>query len=149
MGQDLPGLPEALRLLRERSGLSQAALAQEAGGSQSQVGGYEKGLSTPGAGTLARLLGAMGSNFADLEDALREVRGEPRRSPEARLNGMDLAPPSPATKHPPPDLHRRVLAALEDERRIAEEVERRAVRMVRLIMGAAPEEEARDANAEA
>ena len=111
-------------MLRERVGLSQAALAQEAGASQSQVHGYEKGASTPGTGTLARILSAMGADFADLERALREVRGEP----------------VPATNNGnPPPLLEEARAARDATQAVREletaEVDQRLARMIRIIWG--------------
>lgn len=105
-------LSRALRSLRERSGLSQAALAKACGTSQGQVSSYELGKADPGATVLVRMLSAMGYDFADLDAALREVRGEPPRN--------HTPPPGTA----PPEARDILRPQIEDEL-IRQEVDRR------------------------
>jgi transcriptional regulator with XRE-family HTH domain len=81
------GLPLALRALRERSKMSQAALSEGAGTSQGQVSAYELGKAEPGFSVLERILRALGCDFADLEDALRIARGEEPRTPSGQTGG--------------------------------------------------------------
>jgi transcriptional regulator with XRE-family HTH domain len=75
----------ALRAARQRSGLSQAALAARAGTSQATVSAYESGRKQPSVATLSRLLAAAGSRLA-IEPAERPVLqvGEDRLTRRAR-----------------------------------------------------------------
>jgi transcriptional regulator with XRE-family HTH domain len=52
-----------VRDLRHGAGLSQRALARRAGTSQPAIARYERGLSTPGWGTLQRLAAACGRHL--------------------------------------------------------------------------------------
>jgi transcriptional regulator with XRE-family HTH domain len=67
------GLGEALRLLREGAGLSQADLAKLAGTQQQSISAYESGGELK-VSTLGRVLRACGATLGDLEGALRESR---------------------------------------------------------------------------
>lgn len=52
-----------LREARTRNGLDQRTLARRAGTTQAQISRIERGETSPGTGTLARLLGAMGERL--------------------------------------------------------------------------------------
>ncbi|WP_420639717.1 helix-turn-helix domain-containing protein [Candidatus Poriferisocius sp.] len=54
---------ELLRVARQRSGLSQAALAARAGTSQPVISAYENGRRDPTTGTLRRLIAATGNRL--------------------------------------------------------------------------------------
>jgi transcriptional regulator with XRE-family HTH domain len=79
-------VPTALRQARERSGLTQAALARLTGTSQATISAYEAGRKQPSVDTLARLLAAMGQRLT-VEDG---QRFEPSRE-QVRQRGRVLA----------------------------------------------------------
>lgn len=58
---------DRLRLARQARGLTQEALAREAGMNVTQYNAYERGRSSPSPGTLARLASALGTTAADLQ----------------------------------------------------------------------------------
>ena len=59
---------ERLHALWKRSGRTQTALAAEAGVDQSDLSKMLRGEHVPRADTLARLLGAMGCSWGDLDE---------------------------------------------------------------------------------
>ena len=63
-------LPNALRFLRSKAGLTQERLAEAAGITPSMVSNYERGKEKPGLDTLVKLLTALQSDFGELHDAL-------------------------------------------------------------------------------
>lgn len=106
----------ALRLLRERAEIAQRELARRAGTSAGMISSYELGKSDPGAGTLERLLRAMGYSFRDLDTALRQVRGEEIPMESGAPNGT----PAPRWEEG--------LGVLREEE-VTREVDRRVARM--------------------
>ena len=74
-------LGKALRLLRARRDLSQGKLATRAKLTKAMISSYELGLQLPSFGSLAAVLGALGEDFHDLQEALAEVQtGRPFKS---------------------------------------------------------------------
>lgn len=63
-------LPGALRLLRDRRGLTQRELAERAACTLKQISAYETGRQRPRIETLERLLEVLGSDAADLARAM-------------------------------------------------------------------------------
>jgi len=72
----------ALREVRRRAGLSQAALATRSGTSQATVSAYERGRKQPSVETFSRLLAAAGAGLTVEERAWRVV--EPTAAQIAR-----------------------------------------------------------------
>lgn len=70
------GLGPALRLLRERAGLTQVQIAERTGIAQSRISRYEGEKKPPDLLTLDRLLVCYGVDVMGLGRALEEVRGE-------------------------------------------------------------------------
>jgi predicted nucleotidyltransferase len=72
----------AARLIKEArtaAGLSQAELARRAGTSQPTIAAYESGTKVPTAGTLERVLGAMGTGLSARRPAGRRRAADLRR----------------------------------------------------------------------
>jgi len=68
-----------LQNARHRTGLSQRALAREAGTSQSAIAAIESGRKQPTVATLDRLLRAMGSELVTADPALAALLRRSRR----------------------------------------------------------------------
>lgn len=83
------GLKEALRLLRERRGLSQSEVANALDVAPAVVSGWETGSRQPSVDRLLQLAGLYGLDLGDLSRALEIATGGP-------------TPPSPARDGPPP-----------------------------------------------
>lgn len=66
-------LPQALVMLREARGLSQAELSRRLDISSATMCRYEKGDYKPGVIRLAHILEVLGCDFGDLDDALKQV----------------------------------------------------------------------------
>ena len=120
----LEGLGDALRLLRERSGSTQDRISKASGLARAQISEYETGARDPMPATLDAVLRAMGYDFADLESALRSVRGQPAR------NGTAVHGDAPAAVNA-------ILDRALDQEAIRREVDRRvaeiAAHMVRTL----------------
>lgn len=89
--QAFEGLSAALRLLRERSGLSQVALQKAAKLGASTVSDWERGVSAPHVDSIAALLSAMGLGLHDLARALDEVNGRAPQLQRGRPNARWVA----------------------------------------------------------
>lgn len=75
-------LPEALRALRERSGLAQGDLRERGGPPVSTVSKLESGVRPPDFRTVANFLEALELSFHDLADELDSIGGRtPRQRP--------------------------------------------------------------------
>lgn len=72
-GHPFSGLPEALRKLRAKRGLTQRALADEAGISAANLSGYETGSTDMQVETLGRVLAALRYDVGDLAAELGQV----------------------------------------------------------------------------
>jgi transcriptional regulator with XRE-family HTH domain len=86
-------LPVALTVLRIIRGWSQEELARHSGVRPSSISDYERGKIMPGAGTLLRLLDAMGYTFSALDGTqtlIASVRGN------ASAGAASLRGPAPA-----------------------------------------------------
>jgi len=76
-------LGPALRLLRGRRHLKQMQVAAKAGITKAMLSSYETGAAVPSLQSLLSILGALGSNFRELQDALHAV------DPNGRPGGGD------------------------------------------------------------
>lgn len=85
-------LGPALRLLRGRRHLKQMQVAAKAGITKAMLSSYETGAATPSLQSLTSILGAIGSDFREFQDALHAV------DPKGRPGGWD----SSARNQPPP-----------------------------------------------
>lgn len=63
----------ALRLLRGRRHLKQMQVAAKAGITKAMLSSYETGAATPSLQSLTSILGAIGSDFREFQDALHAV----------------------------------------------------------------------------
>lgn len=108
------GLGKALRWLRAKQDKRQYQLAREAGITKAMLSAYETGKQRPSLETLEKILDALGSELADLHDALEIVN---ERSAPGRLRrsggwgggrGAALGDPfaDPAADLGPLDVHR-------------------------------------------
>jgi transcriptional regulator with XRE-family HTH domain len=68
-----------LRAIRTKKAMSQEALAQLAGMSQTFLSNVENGKSDPSLNTLKRLAGALGVNVSDLVEDEKAIRPPHRR----------------------------------------------------------------------
>lgn len=66
-------LGPALRLLRSRRHLKQMAVAAKAGITKAMLSSYETGSATPSLQSLTAILGALETDFRELQDALHAV----------------------------------------------------------------------------
>lgn len=70
-------LGKALRLLRARRAMTQEEVADKTTSiTKSMLSSYELGLKLPSFGSLVAVLGALGEDFHDLQEALAEIRTE-------------------------------------------------------------------------
>ena len=76
-------LGPALRLLRGRRHLKQMQVAAMAGITKAMLSSYETGAATPSLQSLTAILGALGSDFRELQEALHAV------NPGGRPGGGD------------------------------------------------------------
>ena len=97
-------LGPALRLLRGRRHLKQMQVAAKAGITKAMLSSYETGAATPSLQSLSSILGAIGSDFREFQEALHAVnpggrpgggdsnaRNQPR--PQQRVEGDDALRP--------------------------------------------------------
>jgi transcriptional regulator with XRE-family HTH domain len=86
---------DRLRKLRERSGMSQYALAKRSGISKQSISNFELGNREPSWVTVQRLVLALEANFEDLTDPDIEL-------PEVHPGKRGRARPKPQTEPAPP-----------------------------------------------
>lgn len=87
----LTNLDKALRLLRERHGLSQGELAAELGVSFSTVSAWERGTRVPSLPALAAIADRLALDLGDLDRALDVVNGRaPATLPAEEARPIDL-----------------------------------------------------------
>jgi transcriptional regulator with XRE-family HTH domain len=72
-------LGRAIRVLRERAGLTQKVLAERAGTSEAYVSNIEGGRRDARWSTTVRLLRALGADLHQLADAVAEVERQAKR----------------------------------------------------------------------
>lgn len=111
----ISGFGQGLRRLREDSGLSQTALGQRAGVTQSHLSAYETGKRLPNVETVGRILDALGADFLDLHNMLSRARSQPL--------AVRPSESSPGAEAPVPTAPERVLVDLmrQEVRRLAAE----------------------------
>ncbi len=90
MGSDsLSVLPEALRLIRTRKGLTQTAASKRPGAPDFRtLSHWETRRKVPSLRLLSGYLEALGLDFSDLQQALDQVRGDVSAATAARLAGL-------------------------------------------------------------
>jgi len=82
-------IAEALRLLRTRQGLTQAAASKQEGAPDHRtLSHWETGRKLPSLKLLHRYLGSLGFDFSDLQEALHQIEGSPPRRLEGRLESL-------------------------------------------------------------
>lgn len=114
-------LGKALALLRVRAGIAtQEELAERLGISSQSVSSREAGGDAKFS-TIARTLEVMGATLADLERALREVRGEPP------INGAAHEGRAPAEAQA-------ITAPMWEDERVRREVDRRVAEILATIV---------------
>jgi transcriptional regulator with XRE-family HTH domain len=70
-------VPQALRRVRQATGLRQIDVAVRSGLSKAMVSAYEGGKALPSLPSLSAYLGAIGRDLSDLQEAVDEMRGFP------------------------------------------------------------------------
>jgi len=90
---DLSNLGPALRRLRLTRELTQLDVAQRAAVTKAMISGYETAGRLPSVRTLARLLGALDTDFQGLHEAMASVR----KKTAATTEGTDDPAPAPLT----------------------------------------------------
>lgn len=94
-------LPKALRWLRLASGLKQCDVANSAGVSASMLSGYEKGTRTPSLESLVRILSALDTGLAELEEVMNGFAREKDSEDEAQAWLPGVKPPEKKSWRPP------------------------------------------------
>jgi transcriptional regulator with XRE-family HTH domain len=78
-------VPEALKLLRQGTGLRQTEVSQRSGLTKAMLSSYETGKTLPNLGSLTAFLIAMDKDLADFQEVLDMVRKvSPKRTPDKR-----------------------------------------------------------------
>lgn len=72
-------IPEALKRVRQATGLRQIDVSRASGLSKAMVSAYEGGKALPSLQSLWAYLGALGRDMADLQEAIDELEGFPKR----------------------------------------------------------------------
>ncbi|HEY2292370.1 MAG TPA: helix-turn-helix transcriptional regulator [Thermoanaerobaculia bacterium] len=70
-------VPQALRRVRQATGLRQIDVSARSGLSKAMVSAYEGGKALPSLPSLSAYLGAIGRDLSDLQEAVDEMRGFP------------------------------------------------------------------------
>lgn len=89
-------LAGALRLLRDRRGITQRRLAEEAGCTLKQISAYETSRQRPRIETLERILGVLDSDATDLARAMAGLAAMERRETGSRAPSSIVAGAVPA-----------------------------------------------------
>lgn len=97
----LDHLPKALRWLRLASGLKQCDVAGTAGVSASMLSGYEKGTRTPSLESLVRILSALDTGLAELEEVMAGFAREQAGDDDAQTWLPGVKPPEKKSWKPP------------------------------------------------
>jgi transcriptional regulator with XRE-family HTH domain len=78
-------VPEALKLLRQGTGLRQTDVSKRSGLTKAMLSSYETGKTLPNLGSLTAFLVAIGKDLADFQEVLDLVRKvSPKRTPDER-----------------------------------------------------------------
>ena len=72
---DVRFVPQALRRVRQSTGLLQVNVAERSGLTRAMVSAYEGGKSIPSLASLSLYLGAIGRNLGDLQDEVNRLSG--------------------------------------------------------------------------
>jgi len=70
-------VPQALKRVRQATGLRQIDVSARSGLSKAMVSAYEGGKALPSLPSLSAYLGAVGRDLKDLQEALDDIRGFP------------------------------------------------------------------------
>jgi transcriptional regulator with XRE-family HTH domain len=70
-------VPQALKRVRQATGLRQIDVSARSGLSKAMVSAYEGGKALPSLPSLSAYLGAIGRDLKDLQEALDDIRGFP------------------------------------------------------------------------
>ena len=70
-------VPQAMKRVRQATGLRQIDVSGRSGLSKAMVSAYEGGKALPSLRSLSAYLGAMGRDLSDLQEALDDIRGFP------------------------------------------------------------------------
>ena len=70
-------VPQALKRVRQATGLRQIDVSARSGLSKAMVSAYEGGKALPSLRSLSAYLGAVGRDLKDLQEALDDIRGFP------------------------------------------------------------------------
>jgi transcriptional regulator with XRE-family HTH domain len=70
-------VPQALKRVRQATGLRQIDVSARSGLSKAMVSAYEGGKALPSLPSLSAYLGAIGRDLSDLQEAVDEMRGFP------------------------------------------------------------------------
>jgi transcriptional regulator with XRE-family HTH domain len=73
---DIRLVPQALRRVRQATGLLQVNVAERSGLTRAMVSAYEGGKSIPSLASLSVYLGAIGRNLGDLQDEVNRLSGQ-------------------------------------------------------------------------
>jgi transcriptional regulator with XRE-family HTH domain len=74
---DVHLVPQAMKRVRQATGLRQIDVSARSGLSKAMVSAYEGGKALPSLRSLAAYLGAVGRDLADLQEAIDDIRGFP------------------------------------------------------------------------
>jgi len=78
-------VPEALKLIRQGSGLRQTEVSQRSGLTKAMLSSYETGKTLPTLVSLTAILVAIGKDLSDFQEVLDMVRKvSPKRTPDER-----------------------------------------------------------------
>ena len=84
-------IADALRLMRNREGLTQTAACRRDGAPDVRtLSHWETGRKCPSFKLLDRYLASQGFDFRDLQDALDQVKGEPPRNSRQALRELEI-----------------------------------------------------------
>ena len=78
---DIRFVPQALRRVRQATGLLQVNVAERSGLTRAMVSAYEGGKSIPSLASLSVYLGAIGRNLGDLQDEVNRLSGRSMDEP--------------------------------------------------------------------
>jgi transcriptional regulator with XRE-family HTH domain len=78
-------VPEALKLIRQGTGLRQTEVSQRSGLTKAMLSSYETGKTLPTLVSLTSILAAIGKDLSDFQEVLDMVRKvSPKRTPDER-----------------------------------------------------------------
>lgn len=84
-------VPEALKLIRQGTGLRQTEVSERSGLTKAMLSSYETGKTLPTLASLTAFLGAIGKDLSDFQEVLDMVRKvSPKRTQDERDMERDL-----------------------------------------------------------